>query len=138
MRSAVVQAEEEAGISLKQAAKQREMVSKIIDKLSDKATELDNRVNSIQANAENVRDQLDQSFSALDERLTKLADEVPQAAAEQKILREVSGVKLDEFKENSEYEIHFAVYGNTEIPKLPNLMEHFRNIGFKVTGTPNP
>ncbi len=124
MRSAAMRAKEDADAVLKQANEQREIVSKITNELSQKAADLDKRFDSIQANAENIRDQLEQSFTALDERLTRLATEVPRALDEQKALREASGAKLDEFKRNSEYTIQFSVFGNTDVPELPNLMEH--------------
>lgn len=138
MRSATMEAKGNADTLLREANEQKETVSKIVRELAERAADLDKRFNSVQANAENVRDQLEQTFLSLDERLIGLANEIPQVADEQRALREVSETKLDEFKENSNYEIYFAVYGNTEVPQLSKLMDHLRTLGFRVTGETDP
>jgi len=70
--------------------------------------------------------------------LATLAISIPQATIEQNSLREEAEKKMNEFKKNSDYEICFAVYGNTQVPELPQMMEYFSMLGFKITDIADP
>jgi hypothetical protein len=136
MNITVAKAKADAELSLENANAQNARIGMLQKGLETRAIDLDNRFRSISADSNNVRAQLETTFKELDSRLESLAANVPTARAEQTALKAAS--TLDLFQENSAYEIHFSVFGNTHVVGLIDIIEYFGKRGFKITGNDLP
>lgn len=138
MRESAQQARQDAQDALKKAQNESGKAERLINAIDDRIQAVDRKLSTIEANAENVRTQYQTSFKTLDTRLNQLAEAVPQAAMEQRSLRKAAESELEQLKENSAYQIHVTVLGETQPDIEKKLIGLFRNEGFKVSESSGP
>lgn len=125
-------AKTEAETALKTATAQTEKVNDLLATLNARADNLDVRFSSINARSENVRTQLELSVEKIEARIFSIVEQLPTAQPTINALSQQTEEELDEFKENSNVELWFTKYGNTEIQVADALVQHFKRLGFKV------